>query len=238
MTKRNNIKSQVTNASLIEKYTATIDMIARRTVDMATTSNKIDELKITVQKSKDIIEKSIKALRADKVKFGASRRTCPWSAKFFDALLSFNIKEKTANTYLSALRMSVNEGRAFSLNPSRDGNTNKRDTKNLGGNGPNQNNLVPPVAESIAGNAVKTHTDDTVEEVKGVSTNNGPDVAVAPSTGLHNQVSQIVQSVRPALDQLFLLLGNIHMRTNQDAIAAIREEISRIESEVLEAAKR
>ena len=229
---RNNITSQVTPASLLAKHSETLKTMAQAIVAMAEVSKVIDSAKDRLTKTKDTIEKCAKSLRGDKVKMGASRRTCGFASALYDDLMGLGVKPATASNYLSACRMTVNEGRVFTLNPSRDGVAKKKA-------------VIPPAAESTQGDNVKVHTPDTVRIVQDGAdpfvdrdSSNGGDVAKAPNTSVHNQISQCIQANRAHLDHLFLLLGSVHMRGNQDAIAAIREELNRIESEVLEAAKR
>jgi len=229
---RNNITSQVTPASLLAKHSETLTAMAQAVDGMAQANKAIEAGKETMASCRALFERCTKSLRGDKIKVGASRRTCGFAAYFYDQLIGLGIKPNTANNYLTSFRMSVNEGRAFTLNASRDGVAKKKE-------------IIPPAAESTAGSNVKVHTPDTVRMVQEGSdpfterdSSNGGDVAVPPNTAIHNQISQCIQANRAHLDHLFMLLGNVHMRGNQDAIAAIREELSRIESEVLEAAKR
>lgn len=84
-----------------------------RIAENVTAIAKADELKA-------VLEMDIKKFRTYKVKLGASRRTCGISQEFFAAFLSLGVKEKTATNYLSCLRESINNGKPFSLNQSRD----------------------------------------------------------------------------------------------------------------------
>lgn len=84
-----------------------------RIAENVTAIAKADELKA-------VLEMDIKKFRTYKVKLGASRRTCGISQEFFAAFMSLGVKEKTATNYLSCLRESINNGKPFSLNQSRD----------------------------------------------------------------------------------------------------------------------
>lgn len=78
---------------------------------------------VAVAKAEELREKlaaDIKEFRTYKVKLGASRRTCAISQEFFAAFVALGVKEKTATNYLSCLRESINKGKPFSLNQSRD----------------------------------------------------------------------------------------------------------------------
>ena len=78
---------------------------------------------VAVAKAEELREKlaaDIKEFRTYKVKLGASRRTCGISQEFFAAFMALGVKEKTATNYLSCLRESINNGKPFSLNQSRD----------------------------------------------------------------------------------------------------------------------
>lgn len=226
---------KATPAQLLDKHFDTIRQAVEHTHALAGATKAIESAKELQAKAMDGIKLCIKAMRSDKITLGKSRRTCAYSSAYHDMLGSLGVTAKTADTYLSAFRFAVNEGRPFTLNPSRAGITDKRATAIV----PNGTKLteLPPAPDSKAGQAVHVHTSDTVREVLAQDGNNGPDVRVAPNAKAHNQLSEAIQKMRPNLELVFLLLGNLHMKTNQDAIAAIREELSRIESEVLEAAK-
>ena len=53
------------------------------------------------------INEQVKAMRAAKVKLGASRRTCPNATAIYDAMPE-HLKPRTKDNYLSAIRAAVN----------------------------------------------------------------------------------------------------------------------------------
>lgn len=92
--------------------------LVARIAENVTAIARADELRAT-------LEMDIKKFRTYKVKLGASRRTCGISQEFFAAFVSLGVKEKTATNYLSCLRESINNGKPFSLNQSRDASKGK-----------------------------------------------------------------------------------------------------------------
>jgi hypothetical protein len=225
---------------LLEKHTETIQAMAQAAHGMGEASKAIETAKEVSAKCRIVFERCVRSMRGDKIKIGASRRTCGYASMFYDNLTALGLKPNTCNNYLTSFRASVNEGRVFTLNASRDGVASKKPT------------VIPPAAESQAGKAVKVLTPDNVRELQSISGDDtpegadgflesagaGPIVQRQPNASVHGQISALIQTHRAGLDQLFMLLGEVHMKGNQDAVTAIREELNRIESEVLEAAKR
>ena len=74
-----------------------------------------------------------KAMRAAKIKLGANRKTCQYSAKIYDSMPS-TLSAGTRANMLSEIRKAINEGKAFSHNPGRAKAAKKKGAK-TGGSG-------------------------------------------------------------------------------------------------------
>lgn len=72
-----------------------------------------------VDSIKETLAKDIKFLRDNKIKLGKSSRTCSICKEFITVFGSLGVKQQTQRNYLTALRLAVNDGKVFDLNPSR-----------------------------------------------------------------------------------------------------------------------
>ena len=81
----------------------------------------------------EAINAECKAMRAAKIKLGANRKTCQYSAKIYDSMPS-TLSAGTRANMLSEIRKAINEGKAFSHNPGRAKAAKKKGAK-TGGSG-------------------------------------------------------------------------------------------------------
>lgn len=95
------------------------DALVNRIIENTVAVARVEELRKT-------LNMDITKFRTYKVKLGASRRTCAISQQFFAGFIAQGVNEKTAANYLSCLRAAINDGKAFSLNQSRDNAKTKK----------------------------------------------------------------------------------------------------------------
>lgn len=95
------------------------DALVNRIIENTVAVARVEELRKT-------LDMDITKFRTYKVKLGASRRTCAVSQQFFAGFIAQGVNEKTAANYLSCLRAAINDGKAFSLNQSRDNAKGKK----------------------------------------------------------------------------------------------------------------
>lgn len=237
----NTIKSQATPAALFAKHADTITLLATSVHGMKQAGDTIASAKEVQAKCMESIKLCIKALRADKVTLGDAR-TCMFSRAMVDTFESFGLSKGTVSNYLVDVKRAINKGEAFVLNSARKAaearkaEAAKSQAIEAAKSGPAD--LVPPAAESKAGDNVKVHTADTITEVQERDSSNGEPVQVAPNATKHERAKALCAAIKPMLGDLFLLAGAMNMKGNQAALTAIAEELSRIESEIVDAMKR
>lgn len=249
----NAVKSQATPAALFAKHADTLVLLATSVHGMQTAKSIIESATESKAKCMEAIKLCVKALRADKVTIGALSRKdkvtgeiktigCQFADAIATTLSKLGVQDRTITNYVSEVRKAVNTGSAFTLNSAREAakareaEAKKREAIEAAKTGPAT--LVPPAAESKAGDNVTVHTHDTIAEVQERDTSNGAPVQVQPNATKHERAKALCVAIKPMLGDLFLLAGAMNMKGNQAALTAIAEELSRIESEIVDAMKR